>query len=65
MREKVTGTGLYPDDIYLDGMLHGSALRSEYPRSRVIDIDTSAAKNLAGVTAVLTAEDVPVNKMRP
>ena len=26
--EKVLGTGKYPDDFYLDGMLYGSALRS-------------------------------------
>ena len=28
VKEKVTGTGLYPDDIYLDGMIYGSAVRS-------------------------------------
>ena len=27
--EKVTGTGIYPDDIYLEGMIYGSAVRSE------------------------------------
>ena len=27
--EKVTGTGQYPDDIYLDGMIYGSAVRSQ------------------------------------
>ena len=26
VREKVTGTGIYPDDIYLDGMIYGSAV---------------------------------------
>lgn len=30
-REKVLGTGKYPDDIYLDGMIYGSAVRSKYP----------------------------------
>ena len=29
VEEKVTGTGQYPDDIYLDGMLYGSAVRSQ------------------------------------
>jgi aldehyde oxidoreductase len=57
--EKVLGTGKYPDDYYLDGMLYGSALRSKYPRARVLSIDTSAAKALPGVVAVLTAEDIP------
>ena len=57
--EKVLGTGKYPDDYYPDGMLYGSALRSKYPRARVLSIDTSAAKALPGVAAVLTAEDIP------
>ena len=57
--EKALGTGKYPDDYYLDGMLYGAALRSKYPRARVLSIDTSAAKQLPGVVTVLTAEDIP------
>ena len=57
--EKVTGAGVYPDDVYLDGMLHGSAVRSEYPRARVLAIHTEAAKALPGVACVLTADDIP------
>lgn len=63
VRGKVLGTGLYPDDIYLENMAHASAVRSAYPRARVLDIDASAALALPGVLAVLTAEDVPVNKV--
>ena len=59
MEEKVLGTGKYPDDFYFDGMLYGVALRSKYPRARVLEIDTAAAKALSGVEAVLTAEDIP------
>ena len=57
--EKVAGTGIYPDDIYLDGMLYGSAVRAEYPRARVLAIHTEEAKALPGVAAVFTAEDIP------
>ena len=57
--EKVLGTGKYPDDYYPDGMLYGAALRSKYPRARVLSIDTAAAKALPGVAAVLTAADIP------
>ena len=57
--EKVCGSGKYPDDFYLDGMCYGSALRSSYPRARVLSIDTSAARALPGVITVLTAEDIP------
>ena len=59
VEEKVLGTGKYPDDYYMEGMLYGSALRSKYPRARVLSIDTSAARALPGVAAVLTAEDIP------
>ena len=57
--EKVLGYGKYPDDYYPEGMLYGAALRSRYPRARVLSIDTSKAKALPGVEAVLTAEDIP------
>jgi aldehyde oxidoreductase len=59
VREKVTGTGKYPDDIYLDGMLYGSAVRSAYPRARVLAIHAEEARALPGVAGVWTAADVP------
>ena len=59
VEEKVTGTGQYPDDVYLDGMLYGSAVRSQYPRARVLAIHTEEAKALPGVVCVLTAADIP------
>ena len=59
VEEKVTGTGQYPDDIYLDGMIYGSAIRSQYPRARVLAIHTEEAKALPGVVCVLTAADIP------
>lgn len=57
--EKVQGYGKYPDDIYVDGMCCGSAVRSQYPRARVLSIDTKEAENLPGVICVLTAKDIP------
>ena len=63
VREKVLGTGVYCDDLSLEGMAHGSAVRSNYPRARILDIDPSAALALPGVLAVLTAADVPHNKV--
>ena len=59
VEEKVTGTGIYPDDIYLDGMIYGSAVRSKYPRARVLAIHTEEAKALPGVVGVYTAADIP------
>ncbi|OQB20461.1 MAG: putative xanthine dehydrogenase subunit D [Firmicutes bacterium ADurb.Bin182] len=60
--KKILGEAVYADDIRIDGMIFGSALRSKYPRARVVSIDTSAAKNVPGVVAVLTADDVPGSK---
>ena len=63
VREKVLGYGEYPDDVEMEGMVYASAVRSQYPRARVLDIDCGKAAALPGVLAVLTAEDVPNNKV--
>ena len=57
--EKVLGYGQYPDDVYVDGMCYGSAVRSQYARARVLSIDTSEAEALPGVVCVLTQKDIP------
>ena len=59
VREKVLGTGEYCDDLYMEGMLYGSAVRAAYPRARVLKIHTEEARALPGVALVLTAADVP------
>lgn len=61
VRDKVTGTGIYPDDIYIDGMLFAVAVRSKYPRAKVLAIDTELASVVPGVVKILTAEDIPGN----
>ena len=63
VRDKVLGIGEYVDDVELEDMLHVSAVRTKYPRARVLDIDFSEALALEGVVAVYTAEDVPNNKV--
>ncbi len=57
--DRVTGKAKYADDFTFPGMLHGATLRAAYPHARVLSIDTSRAKALPGVRAVLTAADVP------
>ncbi|MDR0890174.1 MAG: selenium-dependent xanthine dehydrogenase [Oscillospiraceae bacterium] len=57
--EKVLGYGQFPDDLYVEGMCYGSALRSKYPRARIVSIDAAQARALPGVLCVLTAEDIP------
>lgn len=60
--DKVTGKGLYADDLYVEGMLSARALRSPYPHALLKKVDVSRAKALPGVVAVLTADDIPGRK---
>ena len=60
-RDKLTGKALYPQDIYLDGMIFGHTIRSTEPHAN-IKIDISEAEALEGVYKVLTYKDVPHNK---
>jgi nicotinate dehydrogenase large molybdopterin subunit len=61
--DKVKGSLLYAADWRLPGMLHGRVVRSPVPSARITGIDTSAARALPGVAAVLTAADVPGNRI--
>jgi CO/xanthine dehydrogenase Mo-binding subunit len=58
-REKVTGAVRYAPDLHLPGMLHGRLVTSPYAHARVERIDVEAALAVPGVTAVLTAADLP------
>ncbi len=59
---KAKGEQLYSDDWTMPGMLYGKVLRSAHPAAILRGIDTSKAKALPGVHAVLTWEDVPLNE---
>ena len=59
---KATGTAEYVDDMRVDGLVFGSAVRASYPRARVLSVNAEKARALPGVLAVLTAEDVPGSK---
>lgn len=56
---KVSGSATYTHDLYRPRMLHGALLTSPYPHARIRGYDTSAARALPGVRAVITAEDLP------
>jgi selenium-dependent xanthine dehydrogenase len=60
--EKVTGKGIFADDLYVEGMLFARALRSSYPHARLLKVDVSRARMFPGVAAVLTAQDIPGRK---
>jgi len=57
--DKVTGHAKFTDDYVFEGMLIGRTLRAAYPHARIKSINTSKAKALPGVVAVLTHEDIP------
>ncbi|NMB35225.1 MAG: molybdopterin-dependent oxidoreductase [Firmicutes bacterium] len=56
---KVLGRSKFAADLHFPGMLHAKVLRSAYPHALLKGIDTGRARNIPGVEAVLTAEDVP------
>ena len=55
---KVTGLIKYTADVDRPGILWGKVLRSPLPHARILNIDTSRAKTLPGVKAIITAHDV-------
>ena len=57
--EKTLGTGVYVDDIHMEGMLHGSCVRPEFPRILVKKIDIQKAKEYPGVVEVFTKQNLP------
>ncbi len=57
--DKVTGRARYGADFNAPGQLVGGILRSPHAHARIVKIDTSRAKKLAGVKAVVTAADLP------
>ena len=56
---KVTGSARYADDYAFPDLSFGATLRAGLPHARIRHIDTSRAKALPGVHAVLTHKDIP------
>ena len=54
---KATGEAKYASDLALPQMLSGKILWSPHPHARILNIDTSKAKRLAGVKAIITGEN--------
>src|SRR5919108_5116818 len=55
--DKVTGRAKFGADAVAPGMLIGRILRSPHAHARIKSIDTSKARKLAGVKAVVTRDD--------
>ena len=54
----IKGQGFFVDDFLLPGMLHAAVLRSPHAHAHLRAIDTTSARNLPGVAAVVTAEEL-------
>jgi 4-hydroxybenzoyl-CoA reductase subunit alpha len=61
-RAKVTGEAKYTADLKFPRMLVGKVLRSPLPHARILHIDTTRARRLPGVKAVVTGEDTTGEK---
>jgi aerobic carbon-monoxide dehydrogenase large subunit len=59
----ITGKGRFLDDIALPGMAHMAILRSPYAHANITSVDTSAAKAMPGVVAVIVGADIPYNPL--
>src|SRR5436309_1811360 len=67
-RALVTGRGRFVDDFAVAGVLHMALTRSPHAHARIRSLDSSAARRMPGVVAVITPEDLgligPVPLMR-
>jgi carbon-monoxide dehydrogenase large subunit len=55
---KVSGRARYVSDVHVPGMLWADFLMSPHPHARIVAIDTSAARAVPGIHAVLTGRDI-------
>lgn len=58
-RDVVTGKAVYTPDIEVPGMLVGKLLYSPYASARILKLDVTKARQIPGVAAVMTADDIP------
>jgi selenium-dependent xanthine dehydrogenase len=56
---KVKGTALFTDDLKFPEMLHGCTKRAMVPHAILSGLNIEKARELPGVRAVLTAQDIP------
>ena len=57
---KVRGTTRYAADVSVNGLLHARLLLAHEAHALIKSIDTTAARELPGVVAVLIADDLPI-----
>ena len=55
---KVTGRGIYTDDLKFPGMLYARIFRSVHPHAKILKLDTTRAEEMPGVVAVVTGKEM-------
>ncbi len=63
-RQLALGDKPYINDLSMPGMLHGAITFAGHPRATIRSVDTTRARACPGVVAVLTAADVPGNRVQ-
>ena len=58
--DKVTGSARYTHDLALPGMLHTAVVASPHSSARIARVETSEARRMPGVRAVLTGADLDI-----
>ncbi|HVA23164.1 MAG TPA: xanthine dehydrogenase family protein molybdopterin-binding subunit [Chloroflexota bacterium] len=56
---KVTGQAIYGADVIMPGMLWCKLARSTMSHARLVRVDATKARQIPGVHAVITADDIP------
>ena len=54
----LAGRGVFTDDITLPRMLHVAFARSPHAHARIVSIDSTEARTLPGVVAVVTGQEM-------
>ena len=60
--ETALGNRDFVDDMHFESMVHGVLKFSDYPRAKIIKINTSKAEKIEGVVRVFTSKDIPGEK---
>ncbi len=61
----LTGRGRFVADCVTDATLHAGFLRSDFASAKCLSLDVSAARNVTGLVAVFTAEDLAAGGIGP
>jgi aerobic carbon-monoxide dehydrogenase large subunit len=63
-RPLLTGTAKFVADISMPAMCHMAFLRSPAPHARIVSVDATTARGMAGVVGAFTAADIPLPPLR-